>query len=703
MQLNNASNPHSAPQKRGWGFLRGRSGGRDPVVGAGADAQRATPSAARFGSAWGWALGAWTLGLSVATLWPFWIGLAGPTGADGSQRAYQLRDMMVAPHPALNAIALGTADGPPRAIPQDTLLALASAVVPATVLAAGLMVLASLAGAWGAAALARWACERSSRTSNPDVPSPLPRPAVAAAQACAIALTLWNPYVAERLLQGQWTVAAAAMLLPAVAYCAVRVHTGAKVLALALTALTPSGVILGAAVALTLDRGWRARLGTLLAAVGLAAPWLLATAVNGGGAGAGTASAASARAFAAGPEPGVGTLGALAGLGGLWNTAALPASRGLAACAASLVVAVVLLAGVVALGRRWPGVVALTVAAIVLPALAATGPGVALMGWAVETLPGAGLLRDAQKFVALALPGYVVGIGVLLARVAAVAQARSPKARAADRGGAVAALAGIALTALVLGGVPRFPADIAELAPQPLPPAWSQVGDAVSRAASVPVDASVTLPSVTGSNAAGSSVSAPNGTDATLPNATLPNATAPALTPQPGPRPQLQVRGTGSDPVILSLPPGNYRTVRGLPVVAPELKLLPGVPVDPGFLIVDGRVVDGNAPAMRALRELVGGKDTLAARGVDWVLVDANSTAGNTDAGAVLSRHQLVLSEGGFELYRVLGTGSEEQRQAHASWNPGRAWPVHAGMGCYALVVATGLALLVLGRRWRRR
>jgi len=55
------------------------------------------------------------------------------------------------------------------------------------------------------------------------------------------------------------------------------------------------------------------------------------------------------------------------------------------------------------------------VAAVLIPAGLATGPGLAVLHAVVEAIPGLGVLRDAQKWVALALPGYTVaGAGAVL-------------------------------------------------------------------------------------------------------------------------------------------------------------------------------------------------------------------------------------------------------------------------------------------------
>ena len=123
-------------------------------------------------------------------------------------------------------------------------------------------------------------------------------------------------------------------------------------------------------------------------------------------------------AFAARAEPGLGTLGSLASLGGIWNGDAVPASR---TTYFTLVSAVVLLA-MVAAGVRHASrsraarpLLVLAVASVLIPAALATGPGLAVLHAVVEAVPGLGVLRDAQKWVALAMPGYALaGAGAVL-------------------------------------------------------------------------------------------------------------------------------------------------------------------------------------------------------------------------------------------------------------------------------------------------
>ena len=255
----------------------------------------------------------------------------------------------------------------------------------------------------------------------------------AGGQFVAITLAIWNPYVGERLLQGHWSLLLGYGCLPWVATTAVTLRSaerlswpGIFVLAfwLALAGLTPTGLILAAVVGLVcvaapggLPR-WRCTAVILAAAVVAAMPWLTASMPGLSSADQMWAHTPGIAAFAARAEPGLGTLGSLASLGGIWNGDAVPASR---TTYFTLISAVVLLAvvaaGVVALARfrSVRPLLVLALASVLIPAALATGPGLAVLHAVVEAVPGFGVLRDAQKWVALAMPGYALaGAGAVL-------------------------------------------------------------------------------------------------------------------------------------------------------------------------------------------------------------------------------------------------------------------------------------------------
>ncbi len=318
-----------------------------------------------------------------------------------------LRDAVSTPRSYLSDAALGLSEAAPRALPQDFAVASASTVIDGGVMVKLLLVIGLWLAGWGAACLVTAVLPDAGR----------------AGQCVAATLAIWNPYVAERLLQGHWSLIVGYGCLPWVAIAMLRLReprpgwadVGALVFWIALAGLTPTGLMLAATVALACvfapGAGWprwrcaAVALGTALAA---ALPWLTAALVARSLA---PSQADGVAAFAARAEPGLGTLGTLASLGGIWNSEAVPASR----TTLFAVVAAIVLLGVVALGlpraaRRPAAVPLLSLAAlaIVVPAAMATGPGLAAVEATVRALPGLGVLRDAQKWVALAVPGYAL-------------------------------------------------------------------------------------------------------------------------------------------------------------------------------------------------------------------------------------------------------------------------------------------------------
>jgi hypothetical protein len=317
-----------------------------------------------------------------------------------------LRDAVSTPRSFLSDSALGLSEAAPRALPQDFVVALASGLIDGGVVVKTLLVTGLFLAGWGAA--------RLTATVVPE--------AGMAGQFVAATITVWNPYVAERLLQGHWSLLVGYGCLPWVAAAMLRLRTSeaagrsdvcALVFWIALAGLTPTGLMLAATVAVACvfasgfgrPRWWCAAVG-LGAAVLVALPWLAAAAVSDS---LSSTQAEGVRAFAVRAEPGLGTLGSLASLGGIWNADAVPASR----TTLFVVIPAVVLLGVVAIGLptvlRRPvaaPLLILAAVAVVVPAAMATGPGVAVVEATIRILPGLGVVRDAQKWVALAVPAY---------------------------------------------------------------------------------------------------------------------------------------------------------------------------------------------------------------------------------------------------------------------------------------------------------
>lgn len=326
-----------------------------------------------------------------------------------------LRDMLVLDSPALSAQAFGFGDLPARNAPQDGVLALVGVLIDASWFARLLI----LAGAAGGAAGAWWL----THVVHPR--------ASAWAVAAAMTVAVWNPFAVERLLQGHWSLVIAAWLLPLVAAAALAGRPWAAAAGVFAASLTPTGAIAATLVAVSTARSLAARGGLLVAGAALSLPWLVPGVLGGG-----TSLAASAAAFAPRAEQFAGTAGALVGLGGIWNAAAVPASREAGFALFGVALVAVLLTG----WRRCP---------TPLLVLAALGLGAALLAWlapelvgvVVSQVPGGGLVRDSQKLVMLAIPAYVALAGSL------------------DRWPAVAALA------LALLQVPDAPLELQQLQP----------------------------------------------------------------------------------------------------------------------------------------------------------------------------------------------------------------------------------------------
>lgn len=325
-----------------------------------------------------------------------------------------LRDAVSTPKAYLTDAALGLTEAAPRALPQDFFVAVASHVVDGGVVVKLLLVTGLWLAGWGAARLA-------------DVVVPA---AGVAGQFVAATLAVWNPYVAERLLQGHWSLLVGYGCLPWVAVAVLRLRGAERsddsggvsagsswpvLFWIAVAGLTPTGLMLAATVALACcaapgvgrSRPWCAAV-SLGAAVLGALPWLVAPVLTGS---LSSSQAAGVPEFAARAEPGLGTLGSLAGLGGIWNGQAVPDTRTtLFALVATGVLLLVVVAGLPTAMRRPEArpLLVLAAVAVIAPALMATGPGLAAVEAVVRAVPGLGVLRDAQKWVALALPGYAV-------------------------------------------------------------------------------------------------------------------------------------------------------------------------------------------------------------------------------------------------------------------------------------------------------
>ena len=538
--------------------------------------------------------------------------VAGPLLAPGY---LLLRDAVSTPRSYLSDSALGLTSAP-RATPQDFAVALASQLIDGGILVKTLLV----SGLW----LAGWGAARLVATALPGAGAP--------GEFVASTLAIWNPYVAERLLQGHWSLLVGYGCLPWVATALLRLR-GADgigwsgvfglVFWIALAGLTPTGLLLAATVALVCVAvpvggpdghrpRWLCAAATLGAVLVAAAPWLTAAATGASLTAHAAANAVGVNAFAPRAEPGLGTLGSLASLGGIWNEAAVPGSRTTLFALSSAVV----LLGVVAAGlpavvrcRAVVPLLALAAMSVLAPAALATGPGLHVLRTLIDAAPGFGLLRDGQKWVALAVPGYT------LAGAGAVVTLR----RWLGPPGPLRSLAPALICCLAL--ILALP-DLAwggwgKVSPVRYPPGWAAVAAAI------------------------------NGDPRTV--AVLPAGT------------MRRFSWSGPAPLLDPLP----RWVRADVLTT-------------GDLAISGVVVPGEGDHARAVQDLLlAGPDpaTLAPAGIGWLVVESDS-AGDMGAGArTLGALTPVYRDGELALYRIGGDtpGLSPARRtatlaAHLAW-----------------------------------
>ncbi len=535
-----------------------------------------------------------------------------------------LRDAVSTPRSYLSDTALGLTS-PPRATPQDFAVALASHLIDGGVLVKALLVL----GLW----LAGWGAARLVAAALPD--------AGGAGQLVATTLAIWNPYVAERLLQGHWSLLVGYGCLPWVAAAMLTLRTDSSggplgffglAFWVALAGLTPTGLLLAATVALVCVAvpgagrpRWLCGVATSGIALVAALPWLIASALGSSMISHTAGNRIGVAAFAPRAEPGLGTLASLASLGGIWNGEAVPTSRTtLLAVASAAVLLGVVAAGLPTVVRRPAAVPLLVLAAVsvLVPAVLATGPGLAALSAVVDSVPGLGVLRDGQKWVALAVPGYA------LAGAGAVVTLRHWVRPAAT--------ALVCCLALLLT-LPDLAWGVwGKVSPVHYPRGWAAV--------------------------------------------------AAAINDQPG--------------TVAVLPAGTMRLFSWsgpAPVLDPLPRWVRGDVLTTGDLAISGIIVPGEGAHARAVQGLLlAGSDpsALAASGVGWLVVESGTAGDMGAADKTLGTLTPVYRDRDVALYRIGGTATGVPA-AH------RCWTVAAHVAWLAMLIvgAAGAGFSA----WRRR
>jgi hypothetical protein len=552
------------------------------------------------------AVPAWSVFLAVLVL--------GPALGPGHVLVY---DMVSTPRPPLGWRAAGLGDALPRAVPQDLVVALLAQVVPGSLIQAAALLGAVTGAAWGAAVL---------------VPT-----RHTALRLAAASLYAWNAYLAERLFLGHWGLLLAYAALPWVVRACLGVRAGRwgagrVVLAALPAAITPTGSLLalGVAAAVLLTRPRRSRRSVVLALAGAAAltlPWVVAGLVSPAG---GRSDPAAVGVFALRDEGPGGLLGTVAGLGGVWNGAVVPASRATpVALLATLLVAGLAVAGWRVLRGRWApgGAAGLAIAAGVGLVIAVAGavPGLdAVLRAVVAGVPGGGLLRDGHKFLAPLALLLAVAAPLGVERATVLLRRRVPP------GTGTRVAAGTLAAAAVLLPLAALP-DLA----------WGGLGRL--QAVRYPAEWDV-----------------------------------------------VAARVAGRDGVLVTLPFGAFRAYGwngGRTSLDPTDRYLDvSVVVDDALVVsgVDGRrtVVAGEDPRATAVRGALAAGQPLATTGVRWVLVQADQP-GTVPAGA-LDGMRPMWTGPTLRLYESVGPVAAP---AEPSW-PRRAAVVSGYLGLLTTVLA---------------
>ena len=332
-------------------------------------------------------------------------------------------DMVAVPRQPFTAAMFGWGGALPRAVPSDAVAAAAARVLPADIVQKLFLLAIFVLAAAGLATLLagqHW----------------LARLAGAVCYA-------WNPYVAERLIIGQWALllgyAGLPWVLAAVTRPAATWWRWAGRLALALLPAAVGGfsaMCISALVALPAaacapgsnarrerrsgglggrppsQHGALRRLRSaglaLLVLIVLSLPWLvpaLRRPVH--------TSPAGVAAFAARADTPFGALGSLLMLGGAWNGQTVPAGYGGALATPWLLFALAALAAYLILGRaRWPGLTIAAAAGLAIACTGLTSPGRALLHDLIGAWPGFAVVRDGQQFVAPLALAEAAGAGL---------------------------------------------------------------------------------------------------------------------------------------------------------------------------------------------------------------------------------------------------------------------------------------------------
>ena len=362
----------------------------------------------------------------------------------GLRRGFLLSyDMVFVPRMPFRTALPGLA--PPRAVPSDLVVAVASRIVPGDIVQKLVLLAIFVLACAGTTAL-------------------LDREPLLARLAGGV-FYAWNPYVGERLIIGQWALLLGYAGLPWVLRAIISPNgPGWRWTARLCLSLVPAvigGFSAMAITALVLVPAALFTRSARRAAIALAAlvigslPWLIPALQH-----PVYADPAGVAAFAARADTPFGSVGSLLMLGGIWNAQTVPKGYGGGWSVLWLAAVLVALAGYLVAARparRWPGLGVAAIAGLLIACIGVTAPGRDLLRSVTSAWPGAAVLRDAQQFVAPLALAEAAGFGVVVARAMKPGPFGTTEMRARpaglDRPGMVLAVLALVAPVLLLPGL----------------------------------------------------------------------------------------------------------------------------------------------------------------------------------------------------------------------------------------------------------
>jgi hypothetical protein len=364
----------------------------------------------------------------------------GPALARGFVLSY---DMVFVPDPPLDSALLGLTGGPARAVPSDAVVAVVARVIPADILQKLILLSIFVLACSGAAALlaASWQARKGGR------------PPLLACLAAGVYYT-WNPYMAERLIMGQWAMLLGYAGLPWVLrlLCTGPERSGPVRLVVTMLPAAIGGfagmaitflAAAPAALARGASRGQRARRLAVVcgACVLLSLPWAIPSIIE-----PVRADPAGANVFAARADTPFGRLGSLVMLSGIWNSQAVPRGYGGVPAVFWLLVVAAACAGYLLRARPLrlcPGLGTAGLIGLAIAAIGVTSPGRAALRDLISAWAGFAVLRDGQQYVAALALAEAIGLGAGVAWVVREVQVtRATPAPGRERASSAATAAG---------------------------------------------------------------------------------------------------------------------------------------------------------------------------------------------------------------------------------------------------------------------